>query len=417
MENSLICPARILLPAEGTDMKKWAALACDQFTSQPEYWAAADAFVGDAPSTLRMILPEVYLEEPDVAARTAAAQAAMAEYEKTLLTRCVNGFVYVERTTPAGTRRGLMAAIDLEAYSYEKGAAPLIRPTEGTVPERIPPRLQVRRAAPLELPHILMLLDDPARTVLEPLAAMKADLPLLYDTDLMLEGGHIAGWAVEDAALIESLCAAVNAFAEKPGPGGRPPIAIAVGDGNHSLATAKAHWEELKAALPAERLAGHPARYALAEIENIHDEAILMEPIHRAVFGADADALAADMRAFFAAHKGEQPPQTFTLVRPDGEERPFAIPRPAQPLCVGSVEAFFAAWLPAHPEARVDYIHGADAVHQLAGQGTVGMILPDFEKDDLFRGVYLGGVLPKKTFSMGHATEKRYYMEARRIRG
>ena len=240
--ETLIRPARILLPDADIDMEKWACLACDQFTSQPEYWHKAQAIVGENASALGLILPEVYLDEPDVANRIEQVHAQMRRAVSDYLKRVVNGFIYTERTTESGTRKGLLAAIDLEAYSYTPGQTPLIRPTEGTVPSRIPPRLAVRRGALLELPHILMLLNDPDCTVLEPLAEKKASLPLLYDTPLMLGGGRVAGWAVEDPALVEQLIRLVQAFAEKLGPNGAAPIAIAVGDGNHSLATAKAYW-------------------------------------------------------------------------------------------------------------------------------------------------------------------------------
>lgn len=413
--ETLIRPARILLPDADIDMEKWACLACDQFTSQPEYWHKAQTIVGENASALGLILPEVYLDEPDVANRIEQVHAQMRRAVSDYLKRVVNGFIYTERTTESGTRKGLLAAIDLEAYSYTPGQTPLIRPTEGTVPSRIPPRLAVRRGALLELPHILMLLNDPDRTVLEPLAEKKASLPLLYDTPLMLGGGRVAGWAVEDPALVEQLIRLVQAFAEKLGPNGAAPIAIAVGDGNHSLATAKAYWEELKTQLPEAELADHPARWALAEIENVYDDAIQMEPIHRVVFGVDTDAFTRALAEYCASRKGCGTPQRFSLVccgKPDAE---FVIEHPEKPLCVGSLEDFLADYLPSHPAARVDYIHGEEAVRELAGQNAVGILAPPFYKEDLFRGVYEGGVLPKKTFSMGHATEKRYYLECRQI--
>ena len=421
--HRIIEPARILLPKEGTDLSRWAVLACDQFTSQPDYWQKARDFVGSAPSCLDLILPEVYLDQPDVEARIRSIHDAMAGALSQTLTRTVDGFVYLRRTTESGTREGLVAAVDLEQYSYAPGSTPLIRPTERTVTERIPPRLAVRRGAPLEAPHILMLVDDPANTLLGPLAAATEGRQPLYETPLMLGGGSIAGWAVTDPALVENAVRAVEAFASRPGPDGRPPIALAVGDGNHSLATAKAWWEEVKATLSPDEAEHHPARYCLVEIENIHDPAILFEPIHRAVFGASAAELCGAMERFFAAQgavlsRGAASGSAQQFAVFSGSDRiPFSLSGARWPLCVGSIEAFLADWLPGQDGVRVDYIHGEDALQELAAQGAVGLLLPPFEKDDLFRGVYLGGVLPKKTFSMGHAEEKRYYLECRAITG
>ncbi len=424
-KSRILAPARILLPGEGTDLSRWAVLACDQFTSQPEYWQQARAFVGGAPSCLDLILPEVYLDRPDVPQRIAAIHQAMRIALEGVLTRAVDGFVYLRRTTDSGVREGLVAAVDLEQYSYAPGERPLIRPTERTVTERIPPRLEVRRGAPLECPHILMLADDPENTLLGPLAAAADRTAPLYDTPLMLGGGRVAGWAVTDPALVAGVLRAADALAARPGPNGLPPIALAVGDGNHSLATAKAWWEEVKATLSPAEAEGHPARYCLVEIENIHAPAIQFEPIHRAVFGTTADALREGMSRFFAAQgavfccgaaaKEGAPAQRFTLLSKEGR-LPCSVTGSPSPLCVGSIEAFLADWLPGCPGARVDYIHGEASLAALTAQGAVGLLLPPFEKADLLRGVHLGGVLPKKTFSMGHAEEKRYYLECRAIR-
>ena len=412
-------PAKILLPRQGTDMEKWATLACDQFTSQPEYWQQAAAFVGDAPSCLDLILPEVYLEQPGVAPRIEKIHAAMHTALRDVLTAQVNGFIFVRRTTESGVRRGLVGVVDLEQYCYDKGAQPLIRPTENTVESRIPPRLAVRRGAPLETPHILMLVDDPKDTVLGPIEAAASRLPLLYDTPLMLGGGHIEGRAVEDAALIDRVLKAVDAFETCAAPTGCKPLGIAVGDGNHSLATAKAWWEEIKPGLSEEEQQDHPARYCLVELENLHDEAILIEPIHRVVFGAQRDEFAEQMHAFFTAQgtplvAGESSGQWFVLVG-QGQETSFSITGSHWPLCVGGVEAFLADYLAKHPTVRVDYIHGEASVRELAHSGALGLLLPPLKKNGLLSGVRAGGVLPKKSFSMGHAQEKRYYLECRKI--
>lgn len=450
--------ADILLPDEAIDMALWPALACDQFTSQPEYWQKAEALTAGAPGTLHITLPEIYLERPEKDARIAAIHETMRAYQKNVLARAVHGFVYVERTTQSGVRQGLVGAVDLEAYSYAPGAAPPVRPSEHTVPERIPPRLAVRRGAALETPHIMMLIDDAARAVVEPFAAKKESLRPLYDTGLMLGGGHIAGWAVTDAhdiAAIESAVAALGAQtvfdAKYPEAAGRPPLAVAVGDGNHSLATAKAYWEELKPTLPPAARETHPARWCLAELVNIHSPALLIEPIHRVVFGVSAAELMDAFCSFTAAHgavrcenAAEAPVsdpaashgaaadenaantpaackkaptaacQTFRFAGPDGEQT-VHIQNAPWPLAVGTAEAFLTEFTARHPAARVDYIHGEEHVRALAGPDAAGLLLPDFAKSDLFRGVALGGVLPKKTFSMGHAEEKRYYLECRAI--
>ncbi|MEG2698305.1 MAG: DUF1015 domain-containing protein [Ruthenibacterium sp.] len=443
--------ADILLPAEGVDMALWPALACDQFTSQPEYWQRAEALCMDAPSTLHITLPEVYLEQRGVAAHISTIHAAMREYALGVLTRRMHGFVYTERRFPgkAQVRCGLVGAVDLEAYSYEKGARALVRPSENTVVERIPPRLAVRRGALLESPHILMLLDDEARSVIEPFAAQKAALTQLYDTDLMLNGGRVAGWAVTDEAAIKSVENAVARFgtqevfdAKYPAAKGAAPLALAVGDGNHSLATAKAYWEELKATLTAEEQKTHPARLCLVELVNVHSEAIEIEPIHRAVFGTDSETFTEEFSAWlraggadlcvrarpasdtsgdadFAAGKPcvAAQGQCFTVVAGSAQsaDHTLCVTNAPHPLAVGTLEQFLPQFCAAHPGTHVDFIHGETAVRELSQRGAVGILLPDFAKSDVFCGVVLGGVLPRKTFSMGEATEKRYYLECRKI--
>ena len=418
-------PARILLPAAGTPLDPWACIAVDQFTSQPAYWQQAEALAAGKPSTLHIVLPELYLGRPDEAARQEAIHRTMAEYRRTLLTRVVNGFVYVERTQADGSvRQGLVGAVDLEAYSYAPGDKPAIRPSENTVVARIPPRLAVRRGAELETPHVMLLADDPAGTLIEPVGARKETLPLLYDGELMLGGGRLRGWAVEDPAAIAGIQAAVaalgdaDAFAARwPAAAGQPPMTLAVGDGNHSLATAKACWEERKAALPPARRQTDPARYCLVEVCNVHAPAIQIEPIHRVLFGVTAAEVRAALEAWAAEHTICISPgsaQRFALVTAEGEES-LGFAGEVEPLTVGTAERFVQDFLAARPGAAVDYIHGEAAVRQLAAEGGVGLLLPPLEKADLFRGVVLGGVLPRKTFSMGHAEEKRYYNECRSL--
>ncbi|MDL2218974.1 DUF1015 domain-containing protein [Ruminococcaceae bacterium OttesenSCG-928-O06] len=423
MKQPVFLPTEILLPGPAAAPEKWAVLACDQFTSQPEYWQQAEALVGDAPSTLHIIFPEVYLEQPGGEARIAGIHAAMQKYRHSVLTQAVNGFVYVERTTPSGTRCGLVGCVDLEDYSYEAGAAPRIRPSEGTLVERIPPRLAVRRGGALECPHILMLADDAACTVIEPIGEKKAALAPLYDFTLMLEGGRLQAWAVTDAADIAAVQAALAALEEAPafaaryGAAAGAAFALAVGDGNHSLATAKALWEETKQNLTPQQQENHPARYCMVELCNIQSAAIGIEPIHRVVFGPSAEEFRLALEDYArqnAVGISADGDQRFTLLYEQYEEE-IHLRDAREALAVGSVDAAIAWCAQSHPGLRVDYVHGEDAVRQLAAGGAVGLLLPPFEKSDLFRGVALGGVLPRKTFSMGHATEKRYYMECRAI--
>ncbi len=422
-------PAKILLPDPAIPLQQWACLACDQFTSQPEYWQAAEAEVGSSPSALRLVLPEVYLGAPDEAERIVAIHAAMRQYRDTVLTRSVEGYLYLERRTTSGTRQGLVGVVDLEAYRYEPGAESPVRPTEQTVPERIPPRLAVRRGAALECPHVMLLLDDAAAPVLAPLADETAAMRRVYGGPLMLGGGEIEGWAIEDPARVRALTEAIAALGSQaafdtrwPAAAGRPPLAIAVGDGNHSLATAKAYWEELKAGLPAAQQADHPARYCLVELCSLHSPAIQIEPIHRVLFGTSGPAVRQALAAYAektgaglcTGAAAETCPQRLRLLWGE-EELTLGFASPRQALTVGMVEAFVQQYLAEHAGARVDYIHGEAACRQLASNGGVGFLLPPLAKSDLFKGVVLGGVLPRKTFSMGHAEEKRYYLECRSL--
>ena len=420
-------PADILLPSAQVPLDPWACIAVDQFTSQPEYWQRAEERAADHPSTLHIVLPEAYLGTEREGERLAQIRRTMQTYRDQVLTRQVHGYVYVERTQMDGSiRQGLVGAVDLEAYEYEPGAKPAIRPSESTVVERIPPRLKVRRGALLETPHVMMLADDVDQTLIEPVGARKETLPLLYDGELMLGGGRLRGWAVEDPALIAQIHEALarladpEAFARRwPGAAGQNPMVLAVGDGNHSLATAKAYWEELKPTLTEAQRQTHPARWCLAEVCNVHSPAIEIEPIHRVVFGVTAQELYRDLDRWDKAlgKMAGTSSQTFLLADSRSEQK-VTLCNPPAPLTVGSIESFLAQWLPQHPDATVDYIHGADTARALASrpdQPAAALLLPDFAKADLFRGVVLGGVLPRKTFSMGHAEEKRYYNECRVI--
>ena len=411
-----IRPACILLPAPAVSRETWACIACDQYTSEPAYWQKAGEIVGDAPSALRLILPEVYLKESGE--RIPAIHDAMARYlEKGWLVPAVEpGFVLCERTVPSGTRLGLVCAVDLEQYSFEKGTLPLIRPTEQTITDRLPPRLKIRRGAPVELTHIMILIDDPDRTVLEPLQAAKASLRKVYDFDLMMGGGHLAGWAVEDATALEQVDRSLNALKAAQG---EHPLLLAVGDGNHSLATAKAYWNEIRDGLTDAERETHPARFALCEIVNIHDEALLFEPIHRIVTGTSRMEIMEAWRKY-AAERGmrlerEGAGHRFTVVSADGEGV-VAVRNPEGAIPCETVQKFLDDFLAKHPEAGIDFIHGEGSLRTLAAKpGTVGFLLPEIDKHSFFKDVETLGVLPRKTFSMGEADEKRFYMEAKRI--
>ena len=428
MSEACFTAADILLPAAGVPLDPWACIAVDQFTSQPEYWQRAEHLADGKPSTLHIVLPEAYLGTPQEAERLESIRRTMEEYRKSVLTRKVHGYVYVERTQMDGTvRQGLVGAVDLDAYDYAKGSKPAIRPSESTVVERIPPRLKVRRGATLETPHVMMLADDPDCTLIEPIGAKKDALRKVYEGELMLGGGHIAGWAVEDPALLAQIDAALQGLgrqevfdARYPQARGAAPLTLAVGDGNHSLASAKAYWEELKQTLPPEQQADHPARWCLAEVCNVHSPAIEIEPIHRVLFNVDCGAVLLALIAWSDSHNagicfGDARQQSFTLAGPH-VANVLSFEHPVAPLTVGTIDAFIEYFMARHIEARVDYVHDEPAVRALCKQGGVAFLLPPFDKSDLFKGVVMGGVLPRKTFSMGHAEEKRYYIECRKIK-
>ena len=428
-ENSVgVLVPEILLPPQGTDMYKWAVVACDQFTSQKEYGEEARRIIGDAPSTLDLILPEAWLGAQDEQERIARIKEKMQEYlHNGTLVKQPQGFVLVERTAAGNTRHGLVMALDLEKYDYSKGSGTLIRATEGTIVERIPPRLRIREGAAVELPHILVLIDDPEETVIEPLTAQAEKLPLLYDTDLMLGGGHISGRLVsgekEIVGVLEALTALSDKAAFEKKYGSKPVLLFAMGDGNHSLATAKANWEKIKATLPEEQREDHPARYALIELNNVHDKGIVFEAIHRNVFGIPGEKLVEALLQKLREQNGgaeigpEQAPaggEKHVIPFYYGDKSgAFIVTEPAVQLAVGTLQNAIDAVLK-ELGGEVDYIHGIDVVKELARKpDTTGFLLPDMEKSELFPTVVYDGALPRKTFSMGEAAEKRYYMEAR----
>ncbi len=412
--------AEILLPDfSKIDGTKWSVVACDQYTSEPEYWQEAEETVGASPSTLRLMLPEVYLEESE--ARLPVIHGAMEQALREHLIAHPDAMIYLERMqSDGGVRRGIVGAVDLECYDYMKGATSLIRATEGTVLERIPPRVAVRRGASLELPHVMLLIDDPARTVVESISARGTDKQPIYDFDLMLGGGHVTGYLLDTAAqngVTGALSALVSpeAMQKRYGDAALAPLLFAVGDGNHSLASAKAAYEEIKARIGTEAAMAHPARYALAEVVNLHDDALQFEPIYRVVFGADTDALTKALESYLATLNGCAAAQSMTVVSAGGE-REICVPNPVQQLTVGTLQTFLDAYIKEHPEVTVDYIHGEDSLRHLSSaNGAVGFLFDGMKKEDLFRTVLYDGALPRKTFSMGHAQDKRYYLECRRI--
>lgn len=412
--------ADILLPDfSKQDPQKWSVIACDQFTSEPEYWKKAEDIVGEAPSTLRMVLPEVYLEETEK--RLPLINDKMREYATELLVEYPDSMVYVERIQSDGTlRRGIILAVDLEAYDYNKGADALIRATEATVIERIPPRVAIRRNACLELPHIMLLIDDPKLTVIEPISFEDCS-KMIYDFDLMLDGGHICGGLIGDKTK-EEISKALDALitpenmAEKYGNSELAPFMFAVGDGNHSLASAKAMYEEIKVAIGADAAKTHPARYALAEVVNIHSEALKFEPIYRIMTDVEPDKVIKSFKEYADELCGGAEVQEIEYIYGETCGR-IVISAPEQQLAVGTVQRFIDEYIAKNPEAKVDYIHGEASVKALAKkENSIGFIFSGMEKSQLFKTVIFDGALPRKTFSMGHAQDKRYYLECRKIK-
>lgn len=415
-----IQPCNLLLPAEQVNPTTWACVACDQYTSQPEYWQEAAMQVGGNPSCLKLVLPECYL--PETARRVPLIHEEMARClrDGTLAQRVTDGFVLVERSTQSGQRLGLVCVSDLEAYDFT-GEKTLIRPTEQTITARLPARLAIRREAPLELSHIMLLMDDPLHSVIEPLYARRDSLEMLYDFPLMQGGGHLRGWAVtaenDKATLMEALGALKASLGEDP-------LLFAVGDGNHSLATAKAGWNEIKAGLSPEEQASHPARYAMVEVENIHDDALTFEPIHRVLTGVDAQALMADWTLYchergmdLSETSGVNPEEQKITVICAGCEMEAVIANPDGPLPVATLQSYLDDYLARHPGVEIDYIHGDDVLRRLAqAPDAIGFLLPPLDKSAFFHAVKTLGILPRKTFSMGHAPDKRYYLECRKIR-
>lgn len=415
---NIFLPADIMLP-KNAPMEKWAVIACDQFTSDTEYWQRVKNTAGQSPSTYNLILPEALLGTPQEEKQTALINSTMSEYmEQGVFTTYANSFVYVERTMENGTiRKGIIGMVDLEAYDFNVGSTADIRATEKTVLERIPPRVKVRKDAPIELPHIIMLCDDHDKCLIEPVTAKKDSLKKLYDFELMEGGGNIKGWLVdgEDAEAFNKIFADYSAKAGSKYEGLKgTPMVLATGDGNHSLATAKTCYENLKKANPGVDLSAHPARYALVELENIHDEAQVFEPIHRIITKVDPKQVLADCRKAICVEDSEK---GFPVKAYIGDECfELFLSRDKGELAVGVLQAWLDEYLKS-AGGEIDYIHDDDALIKLAqAENAIGFLLPAMEKSQLFRGVIADGALPRKTFSMGHSREKRYYIEARKIK-
>ena len=422
MNKIAFSPADILLPVD-CGLTKWAVVACDQYTSQPEYWERVDQYVGEAPSTLRLILPESKLESDNVEEEIAKINQNMEQYLKDERLRSLdNSLLYIERKLDGGkTRFGLIGKLDLEQYDYSKGSGTPVRATEGTVLERIPPRMRVRRNAPIELPHIMVLIDDPDKNIIEPLHEATSKMSMVYKTTLMERGGQIAGYLLDKEQTEEVLTkmaalADPDRFAKHYNAEGYPVLTFAMGDGNHSLATAKACWEELKPTLSEAERENHPARYALIELTNLHDDSLEFEAIHRVLFDVDGEKLLNDyIAAYPGAHLGEGEGHQVTYIL-NGKKGVVTVPNPSAQLEVGTLQAFLDTYLKENG-GKIDYIHGEDVTEQLASQpNSIGFILPCMEKDQLFPTVIFDGALPRKTFSMGEAHDKRFYLEARKIK-
>ena len=403
--DTCFAPADILLPADDETARFWPVVACDQFTSQREYWQELEKLVGDKPSALNIVFPEVYLDEGY--GRIESIQRHIRDYlgRGVLTERVHDGFVLVERSTRSGVRIGLVGKVDLDCYDYTPESKALIRATEGTVISRIPPRVKIRQGAEVESPHVMLLCDDRERELIEPLYARRKELPKLYDLELLMGGGHLRGYAVtgELAKKTQEIIARQQS---------RSDLYLAVGDGNHSLATAKTCWEQIRPGLTEAERKSHPARYALAEMVNLHCEALNFEPIHRVLFNVDAGKLIDDFTSAVPWAEGED-----IVFIHKGGRRGVKLTAAGDRLPVDVLQTFLDRWLEAHPETEIDYVHGSAALEELSVKdGNCGMALKAMDKNALFPAIIAGGVLPRKTFSMGQAEEKRYYMECRKIR-
>lgn len=410
----------ILLP-KNTDMTKWSVVACDQYTSEPEYWNDVEKIVGDAPSTLKLTLPEIYLEDENISERIAKINSNMkALLDEDFFNEYKDSMIYLERTQSDGKiREGLIGVVDLEAYSYEKGAETPIRATEKTVIERIPPRVKIRENAPLELPHIMILIDDDKKQIIENLKNKVSEDDIVYDFDLMKNSGHVKGYLLNEETMDEvdkglKELADKEVFAKKYDVNNKEVLLFAMGDGNHSLATAKACYEKLKETMSEEEYLNNPARYALVELVNLHSPALEFEAINRVIFNTEPEKLLNSLKEYYQINKDGNG-QKIEVITNDVDEK-WYIENPKSNIAVGSIQIFLDEYLK-NNEGKIDYIHGEETTKNLAKQsGNVGFIFEAMPKNELFKTVILDGSLPRKTFSMGHSYDKRYYLESRKIK-
>ncbi len=423
MKNNIFFPADILLPDnDKVDYSKFSVIACDQYTSEPEYWEKVQKCADEKYSAYNIILPEVYLSS-DVDAYTKKITMTMEDYLKNLFITHKESVIYVERTLPSNgkIRRGIVGMVDLEAYDYNKGSISAIRATEGTVLERIPPRVKIRQDAAVESPHVMLFCDDPEKTVIEPFADRKENLEQAYDFELMCGGGNIKGYFLSDDEIKRvdnAVCelADIDKFNAKYGTNEEKALVFAVGDGNHSLATAKACYENLKNKI-GDEAKNFPARYALAELVNIHDESIEFEPIYRIIMNVEPITVINELEKFcdlsFEKPEGKYFKYDFYTEEEEGE---IYIKNPSSALPVGEIQNFLFEFAKKHPECEIDYIHGIENLKTLAKEEhCIGFIFDGMRKDELFYSVIKDGALPRKTFSMGHADDKRFYLECRKI--
>lgn len=407
--------AEILIP-DSADMTKWGTVACDQYTSEPQYWARVEEFTKDSPSAFKLILPEVYLENDDVDEKINIINQNMKKYiEKNIFKAFGPCYVYVERTLKNGlVRKGVVGIIDLEEYDYSYGSTTKVRATEKTVVERIPPRLKVRKDAMLELPHIMILIDNPEKDIIEYIGKGKEAFEKAYDFELMMDSGHITGYILDEKSSLElenklSKLDNIDDFNKKYSLNDKSPLVYAMGDGNHSLATAKEYYRQVKEGL----IPGNAelARYALCEIVNLHDDSLEFEAIHRVLFGLDTDDFMSRLNKF--AHEGTEG-QSFVLVH-NGKKTSYSVNEPTSNITIGSVQNFLDEYLSSQ-KGKIDYIHGESVVEELSYGDNFGILFDAMKKSELFKTVAVDGALPRKTFSMGEACDKRFYIEARRIK-
>ncbi len=436
----------VLLANKEIDLFKWCVVACDQYTSQADYWKDVEKLVGDMPSTLHLVFPEIYLEDDDSKERIEKTLNKMNDYlENETFIKQDPGFIFIDRqTSNTPSRKGLIIGLDLEKYNYEKSSQSLIRATEETVIERIPPRVKIRENAPIETPHIMILIDDPGKTVIEPLAKKINETNKVYDTKLMMGGGHIKGYSINNKNLINSIINSISKLADPKVFHNKYNISkdtnillYAVGDGNHSLATAKACWENIKPSLSKKEMETHPARFALVELVNVYDEGLIFEPIHRILFNVDVQDMIKNMTSYFSQQGSNLCYKFFksktdlsTYLENINKENSHLIPfisedkygviivkNPTHNIEVGTLQTFLDFYISNNEQVQIDYIHGEDIIELLAVKpNNIGFLLPPMDKHDLFKTVILDGVLPRKTFSMGDAEEKRFYLECRKIK-